>query len=145
MKTILLVVKDLLNSLRKSWVFDWIRIRINIIYDAIPQIYGDQSSFGIRIVYLFRGPLFFLCRFRDAFLKPRVSKWCYVMKAVGVEVLDMGNTWNAIMSLAYYRLIKKACVADLKLYQIYKVPAAWCMFVIHFFLYNFDGSMLELH
>jgi len=44
----------------------------------------------------------------------------------------MGNTFNAIMSLVYFRLIKKARFADLKLYQIGKDAAAWFIFVILF-------------
>jgi len=44
----------------------------------------------------------------------------------------MGNTFNAIMSLAYLRFIKKAWLADLKLYHIGKDVAAWFLFVLLF-------------
>jgi len=55
--------------------------------------------------------------------------WCYGLKTGETWALGMANTFNAIMSLAYFRLMRKAWLRDLRLYQIGKDPAAWCIFV----------------
>jgi len=70
-------------------------------------------------------------RFRVAWGHEAIN-WCYVLKAGEIWGLGMGNTFNAIISLAYFRFIKKAWLADLKLYHISKDAAAWFIFVLLF-------------
>jgi len=45
-------------------------------------------------------------------------EWCYVWKMVEIWAIGLANTCNAIMSLAYFRLIKKAWKQDLRTYWI---------------------------
>jgi len=42
----------------------------------------------------------------------------------------MGNTLNAILSLTYFHLVKKAWFVDLRVYHICKDMTAWSIFVL---------------
>jgi len=58
--------------------------------------------------------------------------WCYAWKTGEIWALGMSNTFNAIISLAYLRLMKIAWCGSLRVYSIGKDRVAWYVFVILF-------------
>jgi hypothetical protein len=82
----------------------------------------------IFLVALCRFCMLLSARFHDA----EVINCCYVLKAGEIWGLGMGNTSNVIVSLAYFRFIKKAWLLELKIYKIGKDSAAWVTFVLLF-------------
>lgn len=61
-----------------------------------------------------------------------LTNWCYVWKAAEIWALGMSNAGSAIMSLVYFRLVRKAWFFDLRLYHIGRDRIAWCMFALLF-------------
>jgi len=66
----------------------------------------------------------------DGFWGYTIVNWCYWLKTGEIWALGMANTFNAIMNLVYFRLMRKAWFRDLELYQIGKDTVAWYIFVL---------------
>jgi len=66
----------------------------------------------------------------DGFWGYTLVNWCYWLKSGEIWALGMANTFNAILSLVYFRLMRKAWFRDLGLYQIGKDLVAWYIFVL---------------
>jgi len=60
----------------------------------------------------------------------RLVEWCFIWKTGEVWSIGVANTCNAIMSLAYFRLIKLAYSESLQMYAIGKDGAAFFLFVL---------------
>jgi len=86
---------------------------------------------GVCIFYvaLWRLCMFVSAQFNDFWGYALIS-WCYGWKTGEIWALGMANTLNAIMSLAYFRLMRKAWFRDLRLYHIGKDAVAWFIFVL---------------
>jgi len=83
----------------------------------------------IFLMALCRLCMLLLGKFHQAW-NPAMIDWCFTLQTGQIWAIGMGNTFNAIMSLAYFRLIRKACVGDLRLYQIGSDAAAKYIFLL---------------
>jgi len=61
-------------------------------------------------------------------------EWCYIWKMVEIWAIGLANTCNAIMSLAYFRLIRKAWKRDLRTYWIGRDRTAMFFFILLFLI-----------
>jgi len=61
-------------------------------------------------------------------------EWCYIWKMGEIWAIGLANTCNAIMSLAYFRLIKKAWKRDLRTYWIGRDRTAIFFFTLLFLI-----------
>lgn len=61
---------------------------------------------------------------------PFLITWCYAWKFGEIWAVGMANTCNAIVSLAYFRLIRKAWLKDLRGYEMGKDAAAYVIFFL---------------
>jgi len=60
-------------------------------------------------------------------------------------LLGMANTLNAVKSLGYFRLIRKAWLVDFRLYQIKKDAIAWLLFFVLFFFCSYATGVCMSH